>query len=664
MNNYFFTRFALSNLKKNHQIYVPYIISCIATISMFFIMQSLAGSEEIKKTSGGADFILILSFAGYVIGIFSLILLFYTNSFLMKRRKKEIGLYHILGMEKRHIAIVMLFETLFILIGTLVAGIAIGLILEKLMFLILMKLMFFHVSAINIFSIKAIIKTVILFTVIFLLILSSNFWQIKKTKPIELLTADRQGEREPKSKFIITCIGIVALVAGYGIALTVKSPLQALYLFFIAILLVMLGTYLLFISGSIIVLKLLRKNKAYYYKTKNFISVSSMIYRMKQNAAGLASICILSTAVILTISTTVSMYCGVDDVLHYRFPHEMQVTTTNTTKEQQQSIVNAIKEKYKTYALKTKNEYYFTYGYSYGKINGNQIKITNSFSYNSSYKNQVYIEMIPLEEYNRLTNKHISLGENEILLHHIDAKNTKTTNLNHLIMNGSDLKKVGDCKDFPVIDTSYADYYTSYYIVMADSSKILQYSNLSNNGALSTLLFDYYADFQGNHNNVADLKKDLKEHMLNTYQATIHSREDEKAQFYAVYGTLFFIGIFLGALFLGATALIIYYKQISEGFDDRNRYAIMQKVGLSKKEIKKSIQSQIIKVFFLPIVVSVVHIIFAFRIMLKLLALLGLTNILLFIICTAGTIVIFLVFYMFVYISTAKTYYKIVYEEK
>ena len=290
MNNYFFTRFALSNLKKNHQIYVPYIISCIATISMFFIMQSLAGSEEIKKTSGGADFILILSFAGYVIGIFSLILLFYTNSFLMKRRKKEIGLYHILGMEKRHIAIVMLFETLFILIGTLVAGIAIGLILEKLMFLILMKLMFFHVSAINIFSIKAIIKTVILFTVIFLLILSSNFWQIKKTKPIELLTADRQGEREPKSKFIITCIGIVALVAGYGIALTVKSPLQALYLFFIAILLVMLGTYLLFISGSIIVLKLLRKNKAYYYKTKNFISVYSMIYRMKQKAAGLASI--------------------------------------------------------------------------------------------------------------------------------------------------------------------------------------------------------------------------------------------------------------------------------------------------------------------------------------------------------------------------------------
>lgn len=664
MSKSFFIKFAFTNLKKNHQIYIPYMISCVATVAMFFIMSTLANNKQILSTSGGVTLKSLLGFAMYIIGIFSVLLLFYTNSFLMKRRNKELGLYHVLGMEKKHIIRIFFCETFLVAGITIATGMLIGFILEKLMLLILMKIIFFQVSLGEIFSTKAFVTTLILFMGIFAIIFVSHVIQIKKMKPIELLGSEKYGEQEPKSNRIVAIVGLVALAAGYGITFTVKNPTEAILTFFAATLLVIVGTYCIFTSGSIVFLKLLRKKKSYYYKTKNFISLSSMIFRMKQNAWGLASICILSTAVILTISTTVSIYCGVEDILQYRYPNDLEISLKNSTFDTQQTLLTNVKNEEEKNHIQVSKEAYFSKANVIGSIVKDNIVLGKDMHDVSGKNTYAYINMIPLEDYNRLTNKQVVLNDNEVLLYRVPPKNGSVVQKKHLMLDETVYKSVGSCKDFPIIDNSYADYYMTYCMVLKDPSQILDYFNKGKSEVASALTFSYYGKYKNNPRQIDKFLKVVTNQYANNPNTYVTSRQGMKEGFYAVYGTIFFIGIFLGILFLGATTLIIYYKQVSEGFEDRNRYIIMQNIGLSKTQVKRSIRSQILKVFIFPLLMAVLHIIIAFHIMVKLLSLFGLKNITLFIICTAVTIICFCLCYIFVYMATAKTYYQLVHAKK
>ncbi len=339
-----YPRLAFDNIRKNARTYIPYILTCSFATAMFYIMKSLSLNEGIENVQGGDTIVPMLSLGTYIIAIFSCIFLFYTNSFLMKNRKKEFGLFNILGMEKRHISKVIGYESLYVAIISLVTGIFAGIILDKLMYMLILKIMSAEIPLGFYISKNAIISTVILFGILFLLIFLNSLRMIHLSKPIELLKGGNTGEKEPKAKWFLALMGVISLGAGYYIALTVKNPINALLLFFVAVVLVILGTYLIFTAGSIALLKILKANKKYYYKTNHFISVSGMIYRMKQNAVGLANICILSTMVLVTLSPTVSMIVGVEDIIMQRYPYQLEFNAYSADEEKYQGIVDIIDE--------------------------------------------------------------------------------------------------------------------------------------------------------------------------------------------------------------------------------------------------------------------------------------------------------------------------------
>lgn len=369
MSKGYYTKLALNNIKKNSKAYIPYILTCIGTIIMFYNMIFLVVVKDMGPISNNGSLRFMLLLGTIITGIFSFIFLSYTNNFLIKQRKKEFGLFNILGMEKRHIAKIMFFETFFIGLISLVAGIVGGILISKLMILLLLKIINFKVVFGFEIPVAAVITTLVLFGVIFFVNLIYNILQVHLSKPIELLKGGNVGDREPKTKWVSTIVGILSLGFGYYLALTAKSPLVALNMFFIAVIFVMIGTHNLFKAGSIALLKSLRKNKNYYYKTNHFISVSGMIYRMKQNAAGLANICILSTAVIITLFTTVSLYVGLEDVLRSRYPRNIVITGSNITEEEAEKIDNIINEQAKKANVTQINSYrYRSVGFWHLKI--------------------------------------------------------------------------------------------------------------------------------------------------------------------------------------------------------------------------------------------------------------------------------------------------------
>ena len=646
MNKLFYPRLAVINIKKNSKTYFPFILTCICTIMMFYIMHSISINKGLDGMSGAESLKLLLSLGTIVIGIFSAIFLFYTNSFLIKRRKKEIGLYNVLGLEKKHIAKILCFECIFISVISLTIGLIGGIILNKLMFLLLIKMLNFKVSFGFSISVPSIIKTLIVFCSIFFATLLSNLFQIKILKPIELLKGSEQGEKEPKTKWIMTIIGLAALCGGYGIALNVKSPLAALNLFFGAVILVMIGTYALFTAGSIAVLKFLRKQKNFYYKTDHFISVSGMMYRMKQNAVGLANICILSTAVLVMLSTTISLYAGMEDSLKLRYPRDIVVTARENNKNQIQKLAETLNSELKSGKIDMKDKlYYFDNSLEVVKKDGKFLSVKKD----PGKTNISMIEAIPISDYNRLEEKNITLHDNEVILFskvknytddtiNIDNKNFKIKQRLHKPVDGLNNSMI-DLVDTYIIFVNNIDYvgknsfkeYTTAFNINGTNKEILSISDKLN-----------------------------KKFAENKIKANAESAISGREQFLSLYGGLFFLGIFLGALFLMATVLIIYYKQISEGYEDKERFEIMQKVGMDKSEIKKTIRSQVLMVFFLPLVFTVIHIAFAFPMITKMLAVLGLKNVNLFILSTAGTIIVFAAIYTIVFSLTARVYYKIV----
>lgn len=641
MNNFIYEKLAVTNLKNNRKTYVPYIFTGVLTVMMFYIIDALSRGKGITQDT----LKICLQYATGVIVVFAVIFLFYTNSFLIKRRKKEIGVYNILGMGKRHIARMMAVETILTAGISILGGLVFGIIFGKLMYLLLLKIL--HNSVDMQFSVNgtAIVQTVILFAGIFLLTYLYNILQIQLVNPVELLHGGNQGEKEPKSRWLLVIIGVAALGNGYRIALTTEAPLEALLKFFIAVICVIIGTYALFIAGSIVVLKMLRKNKAYYYNPKHFTSVSGMIYRMKQNGAGLANICVLSTMVLVMVSTTVSLYAGMEDILDSRFPRDVSIVCKQADVDHEEIIERLLKEQCEKAGVKITDRVWYRYGSMNAVLKGDKLENVNQYYPDNHF---YYVEMMTQDEYNRIEKRNVSLEEQEILTYTTNGKCGKKQ-INIAGLNYQVKKELSEMTSQP---KSTAEIYKTLYIVFANAEQIERIEPFS------------YADKFNLKGDDGKQKEALEQIQNEFYEkfpdGTMESRMLSRSSFYELYGGLFFIGIYLGSMFIMATVLIIYYKQISEGCDDRERYQIMQKVGMSKKEVKRSIRSQVLSVFFLPLVVAVIHVAVAFKVMTKILGVLNLTNVSLFAVCTIITIAVFAVFYIIVYSITAKEYYRIV----
>lgn len=659
MNSVFYAKLAVTNIKKNAQTYLPYTLTCIGTVMMFYIVYALSVNPTLNKMSGGTQLQTLLNLGTIVVGLFSLIFLFYANSFLIKRRKKEFGLFNILGMEKKHIGQVVFLETLSIAVISLYVGILGGILLSRLMFLLLLKILAFEAQWGFDISFTAIKATLILFAGIFFLTLLNNLRQISLAKPMDLLRGEQIGEREPKTKWLLIVIGVVTLASGYYIALTTESPLSALFLFFIAVILVIIGTYCLFTAGSIGVLKLVRKNKRLYYKPNYFISISGMIYRMKQNAVGLANICILSTMVLVTLSTTVSLYVGMEDVLRTRYPRNIMITSRKVTDAYITDVRDVVSETLAKYDLEPENKLEYRY-LSFVSQQAGDTFLTDYNGVTGIGEAIRVLYFIPSEDYSNFSGETVNLDEREVLLYSnqenyeydtisvLDLTFTVKEQLDSFAGDGSDAMNLTE----------------SYYLVVKDMKvleEIYQVQDRAFDGRGSEHTHYIGFDLSADSDDVIAIHQDLRTALSSEeFLSNIESAEASKRDFYSLYGGLFFLGIFLGTLFILGTMLIIYYKQITEGYDDRQRFEIMQKVGMSQVEVKQSIRSQVLMVFFLPLVTATIHIAVAFKFVSKILAVLNLTNTVLFAWCTVGTILIFALFYAVVYSATAKVYYKIV----
>ncbi len=647
MNSRIYSRLAVSNIKNNRKTYVPFILTSILTVMMYYIIDALAGNDSIEIT----NVITVLRMGCGVMVVFSVIFLFYTNSFLIKRRKKEIAVYNILGMGKGHIGKMLTVETLIVGGISIAGGIAGGMAFGKLMHLLLIRIIHYDVGMEFHISVQSVFDTVILFAFIFFLTWFYNLFQIRLANPIELLRGGSAGEKEPKTKVILALIGVVTMAAGYYLAVSTKNPLEAINTFFVAVILVIIGTYALFLAGSIALLKLLRKRKKFYYKSNHFVSVSGMIYRMKQNAVGLANICILSTIVLVMISSTVSLYVGVDDVMAYRYPNDYQMTLYEASQEKIDKANKLIEEELDRGGLKKEGETACHYGtavlISQG---GNKFTTSENGTYSPRDLTELYV--IPQEDYQKLENTSTSLKENEVIIY-TTAENYGRDSIQ---IDGRKFQVTEELDDFVLEEKNQSRVAPGMYMIVANDEVAMQLDSLK-----SGLRYDIDFDMTGSDEEKAVVEEKIADRITEELPGTYFtSRQAGTESFFGFYGCLFFIGMYLGFMFLVATVLIIYYKQISEGLDDRERYVIMQKVGMDKREIRRAIRSQILIVFFLPLLFSILHIIVAFNVITKLLGVFGLFNTGLFVLCTVATVLIFAVFYIIVFAITAREYYKIV----
>ncbi|WP_410506249.1 FtsX-like permease family protein [Haloimpatiens sp. FM7315] len=659
MNGLFYIKLAKTNLKKNSKTYFPYILTCICSIIMFYVMNSLSLNKGLNNIRGRDGLITILGFGDIIIAIFSVIFLFYTNSFLIKRRKKEIGLYNVLGMEKKHIGKILSIETLIIAFISLILGVLGGILMEKLLYLILLNLLKMKITFSSTVSISmpSIVRTIELFSAIFIVILMANILQVKVTNPIELLKGGQKGEKEPKTSWILSILGVIELAVGYGMALTIDSPLNSLDVFFIAVILVMVGTYSTFTAGSIAFLKLLKKNKSFFYKTKNFISVSGMIYRMKQNAVGLANICILSTAVLITVSTTAALYYGQESSLKIAYPLDADISIENVTDAEKNEVINLVQEeaKKKNVTLKNKIQYYNKKLLVEGEKNSFKTpKIKQGF-----FENITEIEAYTLEDYNKMESKNVSLKENEVLIFSV----VKDFQYDSIIINGLEYKIKDQVNKLKIVNKNKNNIRDKYVVIVKDMKTLNDICKTNKDEKSKMLDYNIFFDISGDKENIIQFSDSLKSSICTGKHHIFRSIYTKRENFYVTNGGFIFIGSFLGLLFTMGTVLIIYYKQITEGYEDSERFRIMQNVGMSKEEVKKTINKQVLMVFFLPLIVSTIHIAVAFKVVSKLLALFGLFDVTTLIIAVAVAVLVFSVLYTVVYALTANTYYKILQQE-
>lgn len=677
MKRGFYEKLAYTGIKKNKKLYIPYILTCIGMVMMTYIISFLTSSETIKSMPGGNEIQGFLGMGFGVMSVFSLIFLFYTNSFLLRRRKKEFGLYNILGMGKKNLAVVLMWESLFIAVISIVCGILSGVVFSKLAELCLIKMLQGTAEFGMTVKFSSIWQTALLFVGIFLLIFINTLRQIHLTNPIELLHSENAGEKPPKANWLLAVAGAVILGGAYYLAVTIEDPVTALTWFFVAVVMVIIGTYLLFVAGSVVLCKILQKNKKYYYKTNHFVSVSSMIYRMKRNGAGLASICILCTMVLVMVSSTVCLYSGTEDSLRTRYPRHINIQAnvsdySEIDSERLDQIRSVACEETAKLGAEPQNllDYRVAAVAGYDVADGViDVGVNNLTELSDVW--QIFI--VPVEDYNRLMGKNVTLDEDEAIIY--TTKMGQYDNSTIAIGNGEPLRIKEKVTDFVDNGVDAMQIFPSMCIFVSDFNEKIEpiKAYKDNNGDPIIQYSWFYAfDLDLNDETQIELEKTLSNKLLAIQKQAITETGDEefyivcegvsaeRAGFYGLYGGLFFLGVLLGIVFIFAAVLIIYYKQVSEGYEDQSRFDIMQKVGMTKKEIRKSINSQILTVFFLPLVTAGIHLAFAFPLIKKLLMLFSLTNTGLLIGVTVACYLIFALFYVIVYRLTSGAYYSIV----
>ena len=668
MNSLLYAKLAKTNLSKNRQNILPYLLSCIGTVIMFYIMSTLAVSDGFKKMIGEAAIQEVMQFGVYIIGFFAVIFLIYSNSFLTKRRKKEFGLFQILGMEKKHLAKVLFFESLYLWILSVGAGILLGILCYKLLFLVLLKLTRLQGTIHFAFNWKALGNTVVLFAVIFLINYLKSLQQIHAAQPIELLHGEQEGEREPKTKLLTALIGLICLGLGYYLALTCQNPMEALGKFFGAVLLVMAGTYCLFSAGSIALLKLLKNNKRYYYQTRHFTSISGMLYRMKQNAMGLANICILSTGVLLVISTTSCLWFGMQEIIQTRFPHQIAVEVNDSlvsangggislTKEEIDALREQINGYLENQQAAKRYERDETYWLAMAENKEDRVGLTTEVK---GFADGLSLtEFMEASEYKRMTGQAANLKPGQVLVLTTKEKPYGYDTIRFGDAVSCEVKHMENAQEDTVESTNVV--YDTRIIVFADREEARAAYVAVTGKTPAGYSWNYQIDLMGDAKQQIQIGQGIRDIVDQAHcDGYVEVREDNKDSLYKMYGSIMFLGIFVGTLFLMGAVMIIYYKQISEGFDDRKRFQIMQKVGMSRQEVRQTIRAQVVTVFFLPLAVAILHTVVAFPVTRQLMTMMNFPDSGIFLVATAVTIVAFAMVYLIVYTITARAYYKIV----
>lgn len=672
MKNGLYTKLAWTGIQKNRKLYLPYMLTCIGMVVMCYIVSFLKYSPVFGSLPGGDTVQAFLNMGFGVMCVFSLLFLFYTNSFLIRRRKTEFGLYNILGMGKKNLALVLGIETLLIALITLAAGLFCGILFSKLAELGIVKILggtadfSFHID------LQSIRDTLLLFVVIYTLLYLNTLRQLHLTNPIELLHSENAGEKPPKGNALVAIFGAVLLIAAYVLAVSIEDPIAAMIWFFVAVIMVILATYLLFISGSVTICRLLQKNKKYYYKTNHFISVSSMRYRMKRNGAGLASICILCTMVLVMVSSTVCLYIGKEDSLRMRFPRNYNLNVSVESLdmlhgEPVRQSLDALDSICENHGYAPTNVLSYPTAAFAGLIQNDRIllEVPESVNQLMDIENLWQFFIISLEDYNRLMGASETLADDEVMVYTTKDQTYDAPTLT--IGTGEPLKVKKQAESFVDNGVDAMQVIASLYIIVPDFDAAV--TAFSEQQTPAELNYIYAFDLSCSDDTQIALQQEMDAALSEIetqagegsgFNLLLEGVASERSFFYGMYGGLFFLGILLGIVFIFAAVLIIYYKQVSEGYEDQSRFEIMQKVGMTGREIRRSINSQVLTVFFLPLIMAGVHLGFAFPLIRKLLLIFSLTNFKLLILVTVCCYLIFALFYVLVYRATSRAYYSIV----
>lgn len=688
MKSSFYFRLAWNNIKKNYRFFIPRVLAETGLLGCFYIALTLAMDKRLAEMKGGAYIPVFMWIGVAVLAILSVVLLFYTNSFLMKQRKREFGLYNVLGMEKKHVGKVLFHESFICGAVSVLAGLGLGVLFYKVCSLLICKLLkssviigFYFITP------KTLIPAGAFFVLVDFVTYLFNRISISRMKPVELLESRSAGEKEPKVKWLMLILGVLTLGGGYYLAITTKNPLQALGIFFLAVILVIVGTYFLFVTGSTFVLKALRKNKKYYYNPKHMPAVSGLLYRMKQNAVGLASIAILATGVLVMISSTVSLYAGMQGTLDRNYPQHLYVTAafipaeSDSDHEQNEEFPPEKLEETVRKAAEDCNvsikdlEYNSFLNVSY-YLKDNALLAESEVTGDVSFEGISSFIFITEETYTDLTGEKLGLKGREIATCRISSSISSAHSLEGtLTIHGNKYGIVKDLVLFP-INTVLLSGFSTYGIVVSGDDvfdEIYENQKTAYGEYASDVTKRVAVTFE-DINAACDAGNDIEQGIFkyisesvpsdpegrSSYMCRIDSYWNAREALTGMYGTLFFLGILLGAVCLFATVLIIYYKQIAEGYEDRDRFQIMEKIGMSKQEVRKTINSQVLLVFFLPLIVAGVHMAFAFPLVKGILCILALYKTSLFLISTLITFAFFAIIYILIYKATSRTYYKIV----
>ena len=654
-------KLAVSNLIKNRKLYYPFALAVLLAVTITYLFYSLSLNPNIGKIRGGESISATLALGMVVVTIASGIIVLYANSFVMKNRSKELGVYGMLGLEKRHL-ISMVFKELLIFGSlTLTAGLGLGALFDKLIFALLLKLMKMKVELVSTFQPIVFILVLIVFGAIFLGLIFINAFRIARMNALQLSREKASGEKKGRFLGFQTILGLISLVAGYYLAITVENPLSAVLIFFVAVLLVIFGTYLLFNAGITVFLQILKKNKRYYYQPNNMISVSNLIFRMKKNAVGLATIAILSTMVLVTMSATTSVFKASETFKKVMNPHDFGITGQNVEKE---DIEKLLSQYASDKGLTVTKKEVLTYS-NFGVANQEGTKLTIFEKGQNRVQPKTIFMVFDQKDYENMTGQKLALSGKEVGLF---TKNKELQGQKELTLNDQTYTiKEEIKKDFILehVPNQYNILTSDYnYLVVPDLKAFLdQYPN-------SSIFNQYY----GGMNVTASEEEQLKiaddySKFVNNFNRELNKEgsyvygsnlADSSAQVSALFGGVFFIGIFLSIIFMVGTVLVIYYKQISEGYEDRERFIILQKVGLDQKQIKQTINKQVLTVFFLPLLFAFLHLAFAYHMLSLILKVIGVLDATMMLTVTLSICAIFLIVYVLIFMITSRSYRKIV----